>query len=396
MKRLAEFWSNAIDLLIDGALGPLWLTLRLTLYALGFVLVPVAGLGVLLLVVAGAVTRLVSTVERERAIALYDIEIPPPDRREVQQTGWRGLVGRARATVIDPLTWRLLLHHLVTTVIGLGLICLGGLVLLSTAFVVITVNVQLGVLAAAAGLLLLVAYVWLVGRLDRSVVSRLLSGSSRQVLLARVDSLADARRGAVDAASRERKRIERDLHDGIQPRLVSVAMTIDMARNKLPSDPIAAQSLLDQAHIDAKLSISELRDLARGIHPAILMDRGLDAALSAVAARCSVPTTVDVDLPDRLSPDVEAVVYFAVTEALTNVAKHSRALACTATVTRLGATVVATVTDNGVGGARAGEGLGRGGLSGMADRARSAGGRLGVESPRGGPTVITVEIPCAS
>jgi signal transduction histidine kinase len=396
VKKLVEFWSAAVDLLIDGVLGPLWLTLTVTFYAFGFALIPAAGFGVLLLVVAGDITRLASQVERGRAIALYDIAIQAPDSPELTQVGWRGLLERARVAVVDPHTWRLMLHNLLSTVLGLGLIGFGGFALTAVVFVGVTVNVPLCILTALVAVLALVVYIWLVGRLDRMVVAQLLGRSDRQRLLAQVGSLADARRGAVDAASLERERIERDLHDGIQPGLVSVAMSIDMARNKLDTDPVAARALLDQAHADAKSSITELRELARGIHPAVLVDRGLDAALSAIAARCSVPTTVEVDLPERPSAEVEAVVYFTVTEALTNVAKHSGAHSCTTIVEQRGTTVMATVADDGIGGARVGEGLGRGGLSGMADRARAAGGRVLVDSPAGGPTVITVEIPCAS
>src|SRR5690606_39520462 len=127
------------------------------------------------------------------------------------------------------------------------------------------------------------------------------------VLREKVDTLSDARQGAVDAASIERQRIERNLHDGVQPQLVSVAMTLGMARSKFDTDPEAARALLDQAHTEAKASITELRQLARGIHPAVLTDRGLDAALSAVASRCQVPTTISVTVPGRAAPEAEAV-----------------------------------------------------------------------------------------
>lgn len=396
MKTLVEFVSAAVDLLIDSVLGSFWLILTATVYLFGFALIPAFGFGVLLLALGGLITRLASRVERGRTMALYEIEFPAPVELEIAGVGWRRIVERARMAAADPLTWRLLLHHLFSSIIGLGLICLGGCAVILAGLVGIFVNVPLCILTAIAGLLVLAVYIWVVGRLDRAVISRLLGRSDRQRLLAQVGSLDAARRGAVDAASLERERIERDLHDGIQPKLLSVAMSIDLARIRLDEDPAAARVLLDQAHADAKSSIVELRELARGIHPAVLVDRGLDAALSAIAARCPVPATVEVDLPVRPSAEVEAVVYFTVTEALTNVAKHSRARSCTTTVALRGANVVATVTDDGVGGARAGEGLGRGGLSGMADRARGAGGHVSVDSPLGGPTVITVEVPCAS
>src|SRR5690606_29381176 len=148
----------------------------------------------------------------------------------------------------------------------------------------------------------------------------------------RIDTLSNARQGAVDAAAIERQRIERDLHDGAQPRLVAMAMTLGMAKAKFDSDPEAARAMLEQAHLDAKAAITDLRQLARGIHPAVLTDRGLDAALSALAERVAIPTTVDVRLDGRLASEVEAVVYFAIAEALTNVSKHSGATRCTVTV----------------------------------------------------------------
>ncbi len=252
-----------------------------------------------------------------------------------------------------------------------------------------------GVTASVVLLVVTVLYVWGAGSLDRALAPLLLGSSRTAALQDRIHALADARQGAVDAATTERLRIERDLHDGVQPRLVALAMTLGMARSRFDSDPAATRELLDQAHRDAKDSITELRQLARGIHPAILTDRGLDAALSAVAARNAVPTTVDVVLTGRPRPEVEAVLYFAVAEALTNVAKHSGATRCSVTVDQVPGGVRTVVWDDGVGGAGT-DGHPGGGLSGMRDRVRAAGGTLLTESPVGGPTRVTVELPCAS
>ena len=151
----------------------------------------------------------------------------------------------------------------------------------------------------------------------------LLEPGERERLSARVDTLEETRAGMVAAADAERRRIERDLHDGAQQRLVALAMTL--GRAKAAEDPSHTRRLLDEAHGEAKEALIELRNLARGIHPAVLTDRGLDAAVSALAARCPVPVAVDVDLPHRAGPGTEAIAYFVVAEALTNVAKHAAA-----------------------------------------------------------------------
>ena len=197
----------------------------------------------------------------------------------------------------------------------------------------------------------------------------------------------------VDAAEAERRRIERDLHDGAQQRLVALAMELGRAKSKLADDVDAARELVEQAHAEAKAALKELRDLVRGVHPPVLTDRGLDAALSGLAARCTVPVDVQVDvLPVRPKPAVEAVAYFVVSEALTNVAKHSRATRATVVVEEHGhpGTLHIVISDDGIGGADP-HGAG---LNGLADRVSGVDGRLTVESPRGGPTLISAVLPC--
>ena len=179
----------------------------------------------------------------------------------------------------------------------------------------------------------------------------LLEPGERERLSARVDTLEETRAGMVAAADAERRRIERDLHDGAQQRLVALAMTL--GRAKAAEDPVHTRQLLDEAHGEAKEALIELRNLARGIHPAVLTDRGLDAAVSALAARCPVPVAVDVDLPRRAGPATEAIAYFVVAEALTNVAKHAEATRAWLTAEFQGDRLVVEVLDNGVGGADA-------------------------------------------
>jgi signal transduction histidine kinase len=211
-------------------------------------------------------------------------------------------------------------------------------------------------------------------------------------LAARVTELEISRERVVDAAEAERRRIERDLHDGAQQRLVALAMELGRAKAKFSDDPDTARKLVDQAHSQAKEALSELRNLVRGVHPPVLTERGLDAALSGLAALCPVPVEVHVDVPVRPKSSVEAVAYFVVAEALTNVAKHSRASHAKVVVEGHGypGTLTVMVSDDGIGGAD----VHKPGLRGLADRVSGVDGRLSVESPAGGPTIIAAELPC--
>jgi signal transduction histidine kinase len=225
-----------------------------------------------------------------------------------------------------------------------------------------------------------------------TALARLLLGPRRD-LAARVTELEISRERVVDAAEAERRRIERDLHDGAQQRLVALAMELGRAKAKFGDDLDAARELVDQAHAQAKEALTELRNLVRGVHPPVLTDRGLDAALSGLAALCPVPVDVHVDVPVRPKSSVEAVAYFLVAEALTNVAKHSRANHAKVVVEGHGypGTLTVMVSDDGIGGAD----ITSPGLSGLADRVSGVDGRMSVESPVGGPTIIAAELPCA-
>ncbi|WP_117210065.1 sensor histidine kinase [Allorhizocola rhizosphaerae] len=196
----------------------------------------------------------------------------------------------------------------------------------------------------------------------------------------------------VDAFETERRRIERDLHDGAQQRLVSLTLKLGLARLDLPDDSPAARSVT-VAHDEAKQLMAELRELIRGIHPKVLTDLGLAVALRERADRCPIPVTVRADLPGRLSGHVEATAYFVVAEALTNVVKHSGATAASVTVHRVGDTLTVQVVDDGRGGADPAGGTG---LTGLADRVAAGDGTMRLSSPAGGPTVIHVELPCTT
>jgi len=225
---------------------------------------------------------------------------------------------------------------------------------------------------------------------DTAMSRRLLGPPSD--LAARVSELEISRERVVDAAEGERLRMERDLHDGAQQRLVALAMDLGRAQAKFADDPDGARVLVDQAHAQAKEALTELRNLVRGVHPPVLTERGLDAALSGLAALCPIPVDVHVDVPVRPRSAVEAVAYFMVAEALTNVAKHSRASQAKVVVEGHGypGTLTVMISDDGIGGADPGSP----GLAGLADRVSGVDGRLSVESPSGGPTIIAAELPC--
>jgi signal transduction histidine kinase len=228
---------------------------------------------------------------------------------------------------------------------------------------------------------------------DERAALALLGPSAAQQLELRVQALARSRAEVVAAADAERRRIERDLHDGAQQQLVSLAMNLGMARAALGDDvPPAARKVIEQAHEDAVAALAGLRELVRGLHPAVLNDRGLDAALSGIVARAPLPVRLRIDVAPRCAPSIEAIAYFMVSEALSNIARHARATRAEITVRRAGGRLHVVVTDNGGGGASpGGDGTG---LRGLAQRAAAVDGTLQVHSPAGGPTTITAELPC--
>ncbi|OKH97340.1 histidine kinase [Streptomyces sp. CB02923] len=250
---------------------------------------------------------------------------------------------------------------------------------------------SLGIAASSAiGLLLVLAGPWVIRGLthvDRVLVYGLLGPS---LLASRVSELETDRGVVVDTAAADLRRIERDLHDGAQARLVSLAMDLGLAKEKLAEDPEAAAKMVDEAHGEVKIALQELRDLARGIHPAILTDRGLGPALSALAARCTVPVKVSVDLDHRPAAAIEGIAYFTVSELLQNVSKHAQATGATVDVWRIADRIMVLVADNGQGGASTEAGTG---LAGLAERLSAVDGLLVVDSPPGGPTTITADLP---
>ncbi len=253
---------------------------------------------------------------------------------------------------------------------------------LQGAGVVVGIILAMVAASAARGLL----------TLHRAVVVGLLCESEQRALERRVETLEVSRQAVLDVEATELRRIERDLHDGAQQRLVMLAMDLGLAAEQIDSDPARARELVLEASSEARHALAELRDLVRGIAPAILMDRGLVPAVTALAGRSPVPTTITSSLDDteRLPESVERAAYYVIAEALANVAKHGSAKRCEIRVRRDDASLVIEVRDDGSGGARI---VPNGGLAGLADRVEALDGRLRIDSPAGGPTTIRAEIP---
>ncbi|HEY1624152.1 MAG TPA: histidine kinase [Streptosporangiaceae bacterium] len=245
-----------------------------------------------------------------------------------------------------------------------------------------------------AGFLLLAVAPWLtagVAGLDARIARATLGPSRAEELEVRVEQLAQTRAGAVDAADTERRRLERDLHDGTQQRLVALAMNLGMARAGTNTVEQAHEAIAE-AHEEAKAALTELRNLVRGLHPPVLEDRGLDAALSGIAARMPIPVRLTVDVPRRPPAMIEAVAYFVVSEGLTNITKHAQASQAEVVVQRAGDRLHVIISDDGAGGADPAYGTG---LTGLAKRVASVDGTFEIDSPSGGPTLLTVDLPCA-
>ncbi len=394
-----RLWRDLAHLGLGLPLGIVYCVLTIVLVALSIGLLPLGLLGLVLFKPTAMLTRSFATIEKARFAEVLGehIDVPPQPRRtgllDELRSGrnWRNVVYFALAMPVMAFC----AYAIVLGLIGLGV---AGLVVVPLADLLIS-DIGLGarlVLWAACAVLALIAAPGVARGFvsAQTVLARFLLGrGTEEELSERVETLTVSREALAAAADSERQRIERDLHDGAQQRLVALAMNLGIAKEKLADNPGAAEEYVAQAHDEAKAALAELRNLARGIHPVVLSDRGLDAALSAVAARSPVPVQVDVDVPKRPSATVEAVAYFVVTEALANVAKHSGARRAVLSVRRVGDVLHVVVTDDGHGGADPALGTG---LAGLAGRVKGADGAMHLSSPAGGPTTLTVELPCAS
>ncbi|MDI2099011.1 sensor histidine kinase [Ruicaihuangia caeni] len=391
-------------------IGPIVFTVLFLLLGLGLGLLPALGIGLLFLIALSYAILGVGRLETARIDGLYGFGVPVARPRTSGRPGFGGFLRTLWLQATDPTSWRGIANFSIATILGwitvaLASVAASGVVMAfapmfaeSSTVRIARVGIEVPIAwSIAVGIIvLIVAIAGIIGvAVLHGVIARAIIVPSREAQLAEAARTADAQHaGAVRAADVERTRIERDLHDGVQPRLVSVGMTLGLAQQKIDSDPEAARALIDEAHTSTKAAITELRQLARGIHTSVLDDRGLDAALSALAARSVVPVRLDVRLDGRCSRETEAAAYFAIAEALTNAAKHARATEIRVVVRRREPGVLwARVEDDGVGGARVVPG---GGLDGINNRVIAAGGETRLDSPVGGPTSVEVTLPCAS
>ena len=401
-------WRETAYLLVDLAVGVVGFTVVVTGLSLGVgLLITLIGLPVLGLTLLGCRRGAWLEVRRARLLGLH-LPDPPPLARS------GSLFRRLSRPLVDGVGWRAAAYFVLMLPVGIVTFTV-TLTIWSTALGLLTLPVwawslphggaQFGdsyywnrpwqlALSALAGAGLTLLAPWVVRGLavaDRGLVRGLL-GTSRRALVERAEVLSDQRARTVDASIEERRRLERDLHDGAQQRLVSLGMDLGIALEKLDADPEAAKALLREAHGDAQLALRELRDLARGIHPAVLTDRGLDAAVSGLAARSPVPVRVRGTLTERPPASVEATAYFIASEALANVAKHADANSAEVALELADGRLRVEIADDGRGGADP-HGTG---LQGLADRAAALDGSFMVVSPVGGGTRIITELPCAS
>jgi signal transduction histidine kinase len=404
------------SLLTGAAIATVWFWIPLTILIIGISSIP-SGIGFALAVIVFVyLIRGVEHVERVRSEAVFGLGIGVPPRRLSPYAGFQRWLHQLWLDISSARFWKAAAHHYLR--MAYDMLAAGvALALLAFAFLAPAAAIAIrqsdddaGVSFLSPPLTWLLAFVAVVAAvaililapaLDAAIDRWLLSPSPTAALQYQVSALADARQGAVSSAQTERHRIERDLHDSVQPRLVSLAMTIGLAQTKLDTDLPVAKQLIAEAHDDAKNALVELRNVVRGIAPTILSDRGLDAALSAVVQRShknGVPTSINLHLPRRLPDEVESVAYFVVAEALTNIAKHANATQAVVTV-RLNESanqLHVTVFDDGRGGASITTDENATGLRGLEERVRAAHGTFTVSSPATGPTIVTAVLPCAS
>lgn len=396
--------SDAVFCLTSFPIGLVFFVVSVVGLAVGFGL-SFIGIGVAILAWTFALMLWGAQIERSRLSAFLQINVS-------QQHPWDVTSGnvakRVWQLVKSPQVWRDFLYMALLFPIGiieLGLVVWPLQLIWRPLFYFIfgegqgmwgmqISNPLMALFILALGIMLAVpmaALVHLATRLHGQLGLLLLGTTQEEVLTERVTELTESRSAVMRAMHLERRRIERDLHDGAQQQLVALAMDLGRAREKLEDDPEGARELIEESHERAKRAMTEMRELVRGIHPAVLTDRGLDAAVSAVASRSPIPVDVAVHLHERLSEEVEGTAYFVVVEALTNVAKHSGATRARVSIQRDGNWLRITVTDNGRGGADPERGTG---MRGLRDRIYALEGTFAFASPPGNGTRIIVEIPC--
>ncbi|MFD4771389.1 sensor histidine kinase [Streptomyces niveus] len=394
--------------LLGGTVTGLASLLLLAALAVSGLLLSVIGVD-LVLMLAATFGVPAAAVERRRMRLVEPVPVPNPHRSLVGA----GRRGRLRTRLRERATWRELGYVVVFAPLQ---VCVGLALAIGLTFAVILLAAPLIVWnagpedvmiipgrpvesplhalpATAAGLLALVLCAYAAGLLAGAQVKTAVFVLSPRDEERQVVELTRSRARLADAFEAERRRIERDLHDGAQAQLVALTMTLGLAELELRESGSPATELVSRARGEARLALTQLRDLVRGIYPQVLTDHGLDAAVAEIALRSPIPVDVDIDLPRRLPDAVETVAYFTVTEALTNAAKHSGATRLTVVGRLKRGTLTLVITDNGRGGAVPSAGAG---LQGLADRVAILKGRLVVSSPVGGPTRVGVEVPCSA
>ncbi|HVU91403.1 MAG TPA: sensor domain-containing protein [Jatrophihabitans sp.] len=363
--RIRHLWWSFMATLLAAA------CLVLFVFTLAGVGVIVVWVGLPMLLVGMYLVRPIANFHRRQ---IAHIDGRPPIESPYLATPSGNLFVRVRALLRDPATVRDAIWLLLNGTIGLGLAIIG---IVESVLDLIFWWLPPGIaLRAHAG-----------------IARGLLSVSEKSRLALRVQQLTESRAETVDTQAAELRRIERDLHDGAQARLVALGMSLAMAEQQLERDPETARALLTEARTASSDALAELRDLVRGIHPPVLADRGLDGAVQALALAAPMPVVVRIDVPARLPAPLESAAYFAVAEALTNVVKHAHAKSAEVSLVQQGEELMISVRDDGVGGADPGGGTG---LRGIERRLSAFDGTLHVESPSGGPTEVVMVLPCVS
>jgi signal transduction histidine kinase len=403
LRFLFSSWPwRSLGYLIAGVpLGLIWVVVATALLALGTLLTPVGiGFGLLACIPLSAVAM--GVLERHRLRWLDPRPTPSPHGEPLRP----GLRPWVRIRLREAATWRELgyaiLHAVLAVADGAIVLCFAvGVVYQVGAPAIVrdgeriqygslaTIDtpdkawklVPIGVVTGLIGVYLMT----IMAAAQAALAHTLLVRPAAAELGARLSEVTASRARMVSAFEAERRRIERDLHDGAQQRLTGLIMTLGLARLD------GSRELIAKAHSEARAALDDLRDLVRGIYPSILTDRGLKAAVESVAERSSIPIGVDIELPGRPPEAIESAAYFSIAEALANVAKHSGASRARVYVRQLGRLLVVEVRDNGVGGVDPAKGSG---LRGLADRVAAHDGAVRLSSPAGGPTIIRVEIPC--
>ncbi|MCU1686685.1 MAG: putative two-component system sensor kinase [Amycolatopsis sp.] len=397
-----------LALSVAGAFLALWLCFVTVLCCVG--------IGVYLVPSAFGAVRKLANYQRRLALDWSGVEIAAPYQEEPEfRPGFVGALQRSYWMIGDPTTWREVLWSIVDPFVG-GIVAfvpaalvLDGLVGLAMPFVweqrlsiwngsyyvFIPLNSEfMAILAAILGVVQLVIAAPLAPKLVKAhanITARWLRPTENSRLTSRVRQLTQARSTAVDTSAAELRRIERDLHDGAQARLVAMGMTLSAAENLLDGNPDAARALLGEAKASSKKALTELRDLVRGIHPPVLADRGLADAVRTLAMEAPLTVEVTAELAGRPQPPVESAAYFATSEVLNNVVKHAHARHAEIQIQHEDGQLRIQVTDDGIGGADPGRGTG---LKGVENRLSTFDGFVSVVSPVGGPTLVSIVIPC--